>query len=353
MWNEMEEKLTRIVCGYGEGEETVLYRERLTRMFNFARVHEFQEPREDFTTKKVEEKEVVEDEDGGEDDCKGIGIIVMICINIHLLILLETHRAVGSGEKSTLKSLYLLLLLSFISSPKSTKHTTSHRRPRGGWVACRRFISLSLFVPLSRSHPLPSWLSLVEQVNGPGWTSGGRRSHPHQSRGTSRGQLTVAHQSPDLLVEKCLKRQCHRCATITGDVGDQAQSMFVSYGSRSSPKQRRCLFMTFIHCIYVVLSSPETTVMEALSSTQGHKGIAKDLTSPSCSLTTPGTSLLVVVNFVSVIFCDVVACLIANHRVWSALPLNAMTKGVTGITAKPSCVSHNSQSVHIDGDKLL
>ncbi|KAK9117125.1 hypothetical protein Sjap_016072 [Stephania japonica] len=142
---------------------------------------------------------------------------------------------------------------------------------------------------------------------------------------------------------------------MTGDVEDQANSMLVSHDSRNGPKQQRyCLFMPFIHCMCVVFLSPETTVMAVLSSTQGHRGIVGDLTMSVMESHNPGASLLAAVNLVSVISCNVVvARLIANHHVWSALPPNTMTKGASRITPKPLCVSHNSQSVHIDGEELL
>ncbi|KAK9153099.1 hypothetical protein Sjap_000579 [Stephania japonica] len=81
-------------------------------------------------------------------------------------------------------------------------------------------------------------------------------------------------------------------------------------------------------------------------------GIVGDLIMSIMESHSPGASLLVVVSFVSVISCDVViARLVANYRAWSALPSDAMTKGVPEITTKPLCMSHNSRSVHIDGDE--
>ncbi|KAK9090256.1 hypothetical protein Sjap_023433 [Stephania japonica] len=77
------------------------------------------------------------------------------------------------------------------------------------------------------------------------------------------------------LVGKRLKGRCHRCATVTRDVGNQAKSVLVSHDPRSDPKHRRCyLFMSFIHFMYIIFLSSETTAMAALPSTRGHRGIA-------------------------------------------------------------------------------
>ncbi|KAK9145467.1 hypothetical protein Sjap_005370 [Stephania japonica] len=65
-------------------------------------------------------------------------------------------------------------------------------------------------------------------------------------------------------------------------------------------------------------------------------GIVGDLIMSIMESYSPGASLLVVVSFVSVISCEVViARLVANYRAWSALPPDAMTKGVPEITTKP------------------
>ncbi|KAK9085762.1 hypothetical protein Sjap_026173 [Stephania japonica] len=80
-------------------------------------------------------------------------------------------------------------------------------------------------------------------------------------------------------------------------------------------------------------------------------GIAGDLTMSIMESHSPRSFSISGGKFCGVISCDViVARLVANYRVWSALSSNAMTKGVSGITIKLSCVSHNSRSVHIDGD---